>query len=115
VRIHPEAHSAIGDAKACWKILQAQLIRYADLPTDLDGLHGFCNQRDQRFVDSDRKFEWRNSEATFAFGRSKGRSLKEIAKEDPGLLEWMLRSDFSDETKHIVEGALKGKFPKQLV
>jgi DNA polymerase-3 subunit epsilon len=110
---HSQAHSALGDVKACWKILQAQVIRYTDLPIDPDGLHGFCNQQDERFVDSDRKFEWRNKEATFTFGKYKGRSLKEVAKEDPGFLEWMKTRDFSDEVKQIVEKALKGKLPKR--
>ncbi len=112
---HSQAHSALDDVQACWKVLEAQLCRYTDLPLDLDGLHSFCNEREERFVDGDRKFEWRRNEATFAFGKYRGRSLKEIAKEEPSFLEWMLTRDFGSETKAIVLAALKGKFPKQSV
>jgi len=109
---HYQAHSALHDVRACWKVLAAQLGRYTDLPLDLQGLHNFCNERDERFVDADRKFEWRHDEATFTFGKYRGRSLKEVAKEEPGFLEWMLAKDFGPETKAIVQRALEGKFPK---
>lgn len=110
---HSQAHSALHDVRACWKVLAAQLGRYTDLPLDLQELHNFCNQPDERFVDAERKFEWRHNEATFAFGKYKGRSLKEVAKEEPGFLEWILAKDFEPETKALVERALRGKFPKR--
>src|SRR6266404_1526727 len=110
---HSQAHSAMHDVRACWKVLEAQLGRYTDLPLDLQGLHDFCNERDERFVDAERKFEWRHNEATFAFGKYRGRSLREVAKEEPGFLEWMLASDFGAGTKAIAEKALRGKFPKR--
>ena len=112
---HSDAHSALHDVEACWKILRAQVIHYPDLPLDVHGLHDFCNPRDERFVDGDRKFEWRYNEATIAFGKNRGRSLKETAEQDPGFLEWMLRSDFGPETKEIAENALKGTYPKRPV
>jgi DNA polymerase III subunit epsilon len=108
---HSQAHSAMSDVRACWKVLEAQVSPYTDLPADLQGLHDFCNERDDRFVDADRKFEWRYNEATFAFGKHRGHSLKDIAKKESSFLDWMLRSDFRPETKMIVERALRGKFP----
>ncbi len=110
---HSQAHSAMHDVRACWKVLEAQLSRYTDLPLDLQELHNYCNRRDERFADAERKFEWRHNEATFAFGKYKGRSLREVARQEPGFLEWMLASDFGAETKAIVERALKGKFPNR--
>jgi DNA polymerase-3 subunit epsilon len=109
---HSQAHSAMHDVRACWTVLAAEVVRYPDLPLDLEGLHNFCNERDERFVDAERKFEWRHNEAAFAFGKYKGRSLREVAKQEPSFLEWMLAKDFGAETKAIVERALKGKFPK---
>jgi DNA polymerase-3 subunit epsilon len=107
------AHSAVADAEACWKVINAQLDTYDDLPLEIDTLHEFCNPRDYRFVDRDRKFEWRHNQATVAFGRNRGRSLKESAKEDPSFLEWILKSDFKPETKEIAKDALGGRFPER--
>src|ERR1700730_2980087 len=112
---HTGAHSAMTDVRACWKVLAAQVSRYKDLSLDLQGLHNFCNERDDRFVDAGRKFDWRHNEATFAFGKHRGSSLKDIAKREPDFLAWMLRSDFEPETKAIVEKALTGKFPERQV
>jgi hypothetical protein len=88
---------------------------YGDLPLEVAALQEFCNPRDDRFVDRDRKFEWRHNQATVAFGRNRGRSLKEMAKEDPGFLEWILKSDFTQETKEIAKKALHGEFPERPV
>lgn len=107
------AHSAAGDAEACWRVLNAQLNTYGDLPLEVAALQEFCNPRDERFVDRDRKFEWRHNQATVAFGRNRGRSLKEMAEEDPGFLEWILKSDFTQETKEIAKKALLGQFPER--
>jgi DNA polymerase-3 subunit epsilon len=40
---HEDAPSALADARLCWRVLEAQLSRYADLPRDVAGLHDFCN------------------------------------------------------------------------
>jgi len=108
---HNGAHSALHDARACRKVLAAQLGRYTDLPLDMQGLHDFCNEQDERFVDPERKFAWRHNEAVFAFGKFKGHSLKEVAQVDSSFLKWMLGADFGAETKVIAEKALSGKFP----
>jgi|SRR5579863_179794 len=109
---HMNAHSALADARICWKVLQAQVHRYTDLPRDPSSLHVFCNSVSQRYVDSQRKFEWRHGQAAFAFGKHQGRLLKDVAEEDPEYLEWMLGLDFPTDAKKIVRQALAGKFPK---
>jgi DNA polymerase-3 subunit epsilon len=106
--VHTEAHSAPDDVEVCWKVLQAQVKRYEDLPTELGALHAFCNPIDARYVDSDRKFEWRNGRAAFAFGKYRGTFLDEVAKSDPGYLDWMLNGEFRDDTKRIVDEAKRG-------
>ena len=45
------------------------------------------------------------------FGKNAGRTLRELAANDPGFLRWIVRSDFSDEVKNIANDALMGKFP----
>ena len=54
---------------------------------------------------------WRDDVATVAFGQQAGASLAELAVSDRSFLEWVLRKDFSDEVKAIVEDALAGRFP----
>jgi DNA polymerase-3 subunit epsilon len=110
---HEAAHSALGDAQMCWKVLNAQLERYGDLPRDPPALHEFCNPADDRYLDSGRKFEWRHGQAAFAFGRYGGQLLKDVAQTDRGYLEWMLRTEFPADTLGIASDALNGKFPKR--
>lgn len=105
------AHSALKDTQATLEIFQAQLNRYADLPTQVQELHEFCNQRNDRFIDSDKKFIWQNNEACFAFGRYKGTPLRQVVKTDVEYIKWMLNSDFSIEVQNILRAALNGQFP----
>lgn len=59
------------------------------------------------WVDPHGKFICCDGEIVFNFGKKyKGRLLKEVAKEDAGYLEWILRDDFSVEVKDIVSKAL---------
>jgi DNA polymerase-3 subunit epsilon len=41
------------------------------------------------------------------FGKKKGESLKNLARNDPGFLRWILKSDFSSDTKDVVRKALE--------
>ena len=108
---HEAAHSASEDTRVCWEVMQAQLDRYADLPRSIEELHNYCQPRDDRYVDSDRKFEWRNGQAAFAFGPCRGLLLKDVATDNRGFLDWILKKNFSEETKRIVRDALEGTFP----
>lgn len=110
------AHSAAVDAAATLEILDAQVGRYADLPADTDGLHGFCNAGADAYVDRTRKFRWNEQgEACFAFGKHEGRSLREMLADarGRGYLEWMLQKDFSEEVKGILRDALGGVLPRR--
>lgn len=106
-----DAHSALKDTQATLEIFQAQIKRYPDLPTSMEELHQFCNQRDERFVDSDKKFIWQDGEACFTFGKYKGAPLKKVVKDDVEYLSWILGSDFSPEVQQIIRAALNGQFP----
>jgi len=109
------AHGALKDTQATLDIFKAQLKKYPDLPQGVEKLHQFCNQRDERFVDSDKKFIWKDGEACFTFGKYKGTGLKKVAESDAEYLSWMLGSDFSLEVQQIIKSALKGKFPAKTV
>lgn len=106
------AHGARADALASLEVVLAQLERYADLPKEPLGLHAFCNKPDERFVDGHRKFMWRDGEAVFNFGKYKGQSLRQLAKEQRDYLEWIISDGkFSQEVVDICWGALRGHFP----
>jgi DNA polymerase-3 subunit epsilon len=106
-----DAHSALKDTQATLEIFQAQIKRYPDLPNNVEELHQFCNQRDERFVDNDKKFIWQDEEACFTFGKYKGSLLKKVAQNDAEYLTWMLGQDFSPEVQQIIRSALTGQFP----
>ena len=106
------AHGALVDTRATLEVLQAQVARYAELPDDVAGLDRLFNQPDARFVDSHRRFYWRNNEATFNFGNRRGQTLREVASSSPDYLRWILERDFPSEVKGIVASALEGRFPE---
>lgn len=107
------AHRAEADVRATAEIMWAQAARYADLPKDVPGLDAWCNQIDPSRVDIDGKFVWKNGEAAFGFGgKHKGKTLREVVRDDPGYLRWMVeKADFSAVVKGICRDALDGTFP----
>ncbi|MBI4370723.1 MAG: 3'-5' exonuclease [Elusimicrobia bacterium] len=111
------AHRAEADTRAAAEVLWAQLDRYPDLPRDVPGLQAWCAQRkpnDSR-VDEEGKFAWRHGEAVFAFGnKHKGKTLREVARADPGYLTWMAeKGSFRPDVAAICREALKGNFPRK--
>jgi len=106
-RDHAEAHAALGDVQATWQVLNAQLKAYPDLPRDPEGLDACFN----RCVDSEGKFELRDGQAVFRFGKYRGQPLRQVAQEHPDYLEWIAKGEFSTEIRQIAAEALKGTFP----
>jgi DNA polymerase III subunit epsilon len=110
------AHSALVDTEATLAVIEAQIARYGEGDDQVETLARFNYVERQEFYDSDKRFRWWNGELYMMFGKyAKKESLREIARKDPHYLEWMLAKDFSEEVKTLVEGALKGQFPKQEV
>ncbi len=108
------AHGASADTKATRDVLMAQLERYPDLPKSMEALHQFCNEADSRFVDKTGRFVWRHGAAHFNFGKHKGKSLSDIARQDKEYLLWCLEgSKFSGEVLEICNKALQGEFPRK--
>jgi DNA polymerase-3 subunit epsilon len=104
-REHDGAHGAEADVLATAIILDAQAERYEDMPRTVAELHVHMEYPDN--VDSDGKFV-RDEEGTilFAFGPHSDLPLDEVARTEPGFLDWMLKKDFSDEVKDIVRQAM---------
>lgn len=105
------AHSAEADILATVEVLQGQLERYPDLPTDIKGLHDVCHPVDPNAVDAGGRLLWKNGEAVISFGKHRGRSLREMSAQEPGYLRWIIGGDFAPDLKEIAAQALRGVFP----
>ncbi|MDD3117834.1 MAG: hypothetical protein PHQ27_01525, partial [Victivallales bacterium] len=108
-----DAHSAEADTLATVDVFMGQLERYDDLPGSLDELHELFNQRDPSWIDATGKFRWSGKEPSVGFGKNTGLLLRQVAVENPGFLQWMVRADFPDDAKQIARDALAGKFPRK--
>ncbi len=108
-----DAHSAQADTEATYRIILAQIEKYTDLPKDIQALHAFCRGDQERFVDSEGKFFWRDGEAVFNFGKYKSRTLKEVCKTNPEYLDWVMSPErnFGQDVVDLCYKALKGEFP----
>lgn len=102
------AHSALSDVQATVEILDQQLTKY-----DYQLLRQISEAPDDRYVDEEKRFYWRSGSAYLSFSKHKDRSLVEVARTDPGFLQWIMGADFPAETKKIVERALQGDFPRK--
>lgn len=78
---HSNAHSALSDARATRRVLEAQIRQYLDLPNSVEGLDGFCKEaRPNKFADSGYWFS--NKDGVLTFNKSqqhRGHSLVEVA------------------------------------
>jgi DNA polymerase-3 subunit epsilon len=110
--MHLGAHGAEADALATVAVLEAQLQKYTDLPRSLDELDNYCNPpRDPAWADRTGKLKWQNGELLINFGvQNIGRNLKDLVRDNPKFLKWILKSDFPADTKRIVADALEGRF-----
>ena len=106
-----QPHDANSDVEATVAVLVAQLKAYPDVPKTVEELYNWLYPRDPNRIDADGKLMWRDGVATVAFGAQAGTSLADLAANDRGFLEWVLRKDFSDEVKAICRDALAGRFP----
>ncbi len=109
---HSDAHQALADVQVTAEILASQLEKYSEIQ-DWNFLHKIHNPNEDRFVDNERKFYWRNGEAYFAFSQYRDQPLAKIARLDPNFLRWILKANFSEETKNIARKALNGEFPQK--
>ncbi|MBQ7206891.1 MAG: 3'-5' exonuclease [Lentisphaeria bacterium] len=106
-----DAHSAGADTAATLEVLLGEMDRHAELPDDVDGLAVFSDLAGPDAVDRGRRFKWSGDEVVVNFGKNAGRTLRDIAENDPGFLRWILRGDFADDVKEVASNALIGKFP----
>ena len=98
---HEGAHGALADAEMTLRVLAGQLVRYAELPRTVTALHDmFCAGLDQD-LDPEGRFRLVDGEPTVNFGKNRGRRLRDITREEPGFLKWIIKGDFSEPVKQI--------------
>ncbi len=106
------AHSALADSEAVLEILERQVEKYGEGSPNIDVLDKFEYSATSDYYDNERKFCWWQGKLYLMFGKyRRQKPLEELAKSDPGYLNWVLNADFSDSVKSVIRNALKGEFP----
>ena len=93
------AHSSMPDLLATWEVLQSQVQRYPDLSWDMEILHEQSGDPFQIDIGGKLRYDSNNVEC-INFGKHKGKRIVDIFNSNPDYLEWILKSDFSDDTKN---------------
>jgi DNA polymerase-3 subunit epsilon len=91
------AHGAEADASATWEVLEAQVVKYPQLGTNIETILKCIGE--EAVVDFARRFTLENGVEVFNFGKHKGRSVAEILKAEPQYYDWMMKGDFPLHTK----------------
>lgn len=107
------AHTAMADTEATVEILESQTTRYGDPAQGIISLRDFGYEKMDDFYDREKKFRWWNGKLYPVFGKyARKTPLQEIAKKDRSYLQWLMTTDFSEEVKTLLEGAMEGRFPQ---
>ena len=109
---HTDAHGAEADVRATLEVIRGQFRKYNDLPADMETLDRMLNPRDPFNVDRSGRWRWMDGEVTVNFGKKKGARMRDLVRDDPGFLKWIVKNDFPMDTRRIAEDALKGVFPE---
>ena len=96
------AHSALADTQATLEVLEAQLDHYPDeLQNDISFLAEYS--RRDNFVDFAGRFVYNDEgEVCINFGKHKGRLVKDVLRLEPSYYNWMMQSDFTQNTKQVL-------------
>jgi DNA polymerase III subunit epsilon len=105
------AHSAEADAQATYEVLEAQIEKYAELKNDVDSLAEFTREDD--YVDLARRIIIEKGVEVFNFGKHKGRPVRVVLKEEPQYYDWIMKSDFTLNTKQKLTEILNSMLLKK--
>ncbi len=98
------AHSAMADVTATWEVLKAQVDKYDTLTPTVEFLSGYSKAGDFELLDfAGRIAKNKNNEAMYNFGKHKGKTVREVAKVEPGYYGWMLDANFPLYTKQVLK------------
>jgi DNA polymerase-3 subunit epsilon len=108
------AHSAEADTVATYEILKAQLDRYKDsvikdrkgnmvqpVVNDVKALSEFSYST--RAVDLVGHIVYNDKDTeVFNFGKHKGKSVKDVFRDEPSYYDWIMKSEFPLSTKKVI-------------
>lgn len=98
------AHQAMSDVIATWEVLQAQLEKYENIEGNVDFLAEFTKYGNLDILDfAGRIAINQKGEAVYNFGKHKGKTIREVAKIEPGYYGWMLDANFPLYTKQVLK------------
>jgi len=94
------AHSAIADVEATFEILLAQIERYDDIGSTPEELSSVSSGTDM--LDYARRLKLVNDIPTFNFGKFKEQAVTHVFDKEPQYYDWIMRSDFAQDTKNVL-------------
>lgn len=92
-----EQRDAAGDTLLTWQVLQRQLERYKDLPTDVDALAAWCF-RGKEYADFAGLLYWERGELHWNFGKLKDRP----ADADASYADWFLKNEYPYQSQRVL-------------
>ena len=101
-----DAHNAIIDIRATFEVFKGQQNMYDDLPNTVEAIHEYTYPKDPNSFDAENKLRYVDGDLTINFGKNKGKTLHDLALNDAGYLEWILKGTFSDKVKDAVKSVL---------
>lgn len=106
------AHSAEADASATLEILHAQVERYPDIGTTIESILNCIGEDD--CVDFARRMVLVDGIEVFNFGKHKGKTVIEVLKAEPQYYDWIMKGDFSLNTKQKLTEILNRTIVKKI-
>ena len=94
------AHSAEADTLATFEILDAQVGKYDEIPSDINELSEVSSYN--KFADLAGMIHFDNEEVEiFGFGKYKGQKVIDVFQKDSGYYSWIQNADFPFYTKKV--------------
>jgi len=93
------AHSAMYDARATLEVLKAQTLKYKELENNIPYLSDFSKANKGSLDYAGRIILNEDKEAVINFGKHKGKLVNFVFEKEPGYYSWILKGDFSQNTK----------------
>ncbi len=93
------AHNALADAVATLEVLKAQTAKYDELKSDVLFLSEFSKINESSVDYAGRIVLNKEKIPTINFGKHKGKTVVDVFEKEPGYYSWILRGDFSQNTK----------------
>ncbi len=97
------AHNALYDTQVTMNVFKAQLERYPDIAKTIPELSEFSRQGNTEWYDfAGRLGKNKTGQVTYNFGKHKGKTVEEVAQNEPGYFGWMIDADFPLYTKQLL-------------